>query len=224
MKPTVEATLANCRFFSDVRGPARTRLIAMGQMRRFERGQIIFRQDDACAGVFVVADGLVRVFKTAPNGKEHVLHLVAPGGTFAEVAAIGGFNYPAFAEALEETTCALLPAEPFSRALREDHQLCLQLIGSLSMWVRHLLTLVEDVTLRDAIGRVSRYLLSVDADGEGVIQLPSLKRHLASHLNLSSETLSRTLRRLDDAGLIRTDDEGLTLLDRPALAATAEGL
>ena len=220
---TSETILTHCRFFSAVTGESRARLLEMAQVRRFERGRMIFRQGEPCAGMFVVGTGLVRVYKTAPNGKEHVLHLVAPGGTFAEVAAIGGFDYPAFAEAIEECECVFLPMRPLSDALKGDHQLCLQLIGSLSQWVKHLLGLVEDITLRDAAGRVSRYLLSMSKEGDGVVRLPSLKKHLASHLNLTSETLSRTLRRLDEAGLIRADEDGLTVVDREMLELQAAG-
>lgn len=215
--------LANCRFFGAVTGKSLEKLQTMALVRRFERGTMIFRQGEACPGVFIIGSGLVRVFKIAPSGREHVLHLVAPGGTFAEVAAIGGFDCPAFAEALEETTCVLLPSQPFARALREDHQLCLQLMASMAGWVKHLVAQVEDIALRDAAGRVARYLLSV-ADPQGLVQLPSLKKHLASHLNLTSETLSRTLRRLDDMGLIDAGAEpGLKVLDRQALHDLAEG-
>lgn len=216
--------LAASRFFAGVRQPSLSRLLEMAVVREFQRGQMIFREGDACPGVFVVGEGLVRIFRIAPNGKEHVLHLVPPGGTFAEVAAIGGFRCPAFAEALENTRCALLPADPFARALRDDHQLCLQLLTGMAMWVKHLVSLVEDITLRDAAGRVARYLLGV-ADASGRVTLPSLKKHLASHLNLTSETLSRTLRRLGEGGLIEEDADGaLLVLDRRAMSDVAEGL
>ncbi|MCY2952444.1 MAG: Crp/Fnr family transcriptional regulator [Planctomycetota bacterium] len=201
-----------------------SRLLEMSQIRRFQRGQIIFRQDDPCPGVFIVGSGLVRVYRISPAGREHVLHLVSPGATFAEVATIGSFDCPAFAEALEDTVCLLLPADRFSRALREDHQLCLQLMASMAGWVKHLLGLVEDITLRDAIGRVARYLLAAANGRNGRVQLPSLKKHLASHLNLTSETLSRTLRRLMDMELIEaTDEQGLVVKDHEQLAVIAQG-
>jgi len=216
--------LHRCRFFSQVKGPNFDRLVAMCTVRTYPRGVTIFREGDPCPGVFIVASGMVRVYKLAANGKEHVLHMVGPGGTFAEVAAIGGFACPAFADAIEDAQCLLLPAARFAAALREDHALCLQLMGSMALWVKHLVGLVEDISLRDALGRVARYLVETASPTDGSVRLPSLKKHLASHLNLTSETLSRTLRRLDDSGLIATDGEsGIVVKDFEGLRNAAEG-
>ncbi len=223
MNATAAEILASCRFFSRVQEPQRRRLVEMALLRDYEKSTMIFREGDVCPGVFIIGSGLVRVFKTAPSGKEHVLHLLGPGSTFAEVAAIGEFDCPAYAQALEDTRCVLLPMRPFSRALADDHALCLQLMASMAGWVKHLVGLVEDIVLRDAAGRTARYLLQAPQAADGSVQLPSLKRHLASHLNLTSETLSRTLRRLEDLGLITSDaDRGIVVIDRAALQSAAE--
>jgi CRP/FNR family transcriptional regulator len=195
----------------------------MAVRREYKRGETIFREGEPAPGVFVVGSGLVRVFKLAPSGKEHVLHLAGPGMTFAEVAVLGEFACPAFAEALEETVCLLLPVEPFMRALREDHQLSLQILSSMAMWVKSLVSLLEDIVLRDAAGRVAGYLLQAQAEQGAAISLPSLKKHIASHLNLTSETLSRTLRQLREDRLIRENAGGLVILDGPGLKRIAEG-
>ena len=219
----IAETLGSCAFFSQVDGPTRKRLVRMAVRREYGKGEVIFRDGDPAQGVFVVASGLVRVFKLAPSGKEHVLHLAGPGMTFAEVAVLGNFPCPAFAEALEETACVLLPVEPFMRALREDHQLSLQILSSMAMWVKSLVSLLEDIVLRDAAGRVAGYLLQAQAEQGAAISLPGLKKHIASHLNLTSETLSRTLRQLRDERLISETDAGLVIHDMRGLQRIAEG-
>jgi CRP/FNR family transcriptional regulator len=192
--------------------------VAIAKFCEFRKGEIVFWQGQECPGMYVVGSGLVRVFKTAPNGKEHVLHLVGPGNTFAEVAAIGGFDCPANAEAIAPTTCVLLPRGPLKRLLEQDHPVCLQLLTGMTLWVRHLVSLMEDVVLRDAAGRMVRFLLESEPGDDGTIELPTLKRHLASHLNLTSETFSRVLGRFIETGLVvELDGNRLQLLDRQRL-------
>ena len=193
--------------------------------RTFLKGTIIFRQGEDCPGMYVVATGNVRVFKVGSNGKEHVLHLAGRGSTFAEVAVLGNFPCPANAEASEDSTCVLLPKAALAHLLATHHELCLQLLAGMALWVRQLVSLLEDVVLRDASGRVARYLLSTDTSaGSGSFALPALKKDLASHLNLTSETFSRTLRRLSDARLIELDGQKVLLLDTESLRQVADGV
>ena len=104
-------------------------------------------------------------------------------------------------------------------------KLCRGMMLGLTAWVRHLVTLMEDLVLRDAAGRIARFLLEVKPSADDTIKLPGLKRHIASHLNLTSETFSRTFRRLIDAGLIsEAKNNKVQLLDRKALRRVAEGM
>ena len=96
---------------------------------------------------------------------------------------------------------------------------------SMALWVRHLIGLMEDIVLRDAAGRLARHLLEACGPEGEMFTLPSLKKDLASHLNLTSETVSRTLRRFRDAGLIKQLNGGrLRILRRNDLRNVADGL
>ena len=225
MSLNVVDILEGCRLFSAVEPAGFQRLATIARLAKFRKGQLIFREGQPCPGVYIVGSGLVRVFKTGSSGKEHVLHMVEPGQTFAEVAAVGGFNVPANAEAVTAATCVLLPMDRFRQALEDDHALCLEIMTGMTLWVRHLIGLLEDIVLRDAVGRLARYLLTSKTSNEGLVELPSLKRHLASHLNLTSETLSRTLRRLVEADLItQPENNCVKVVDPDKLHAVAEGL
>lgn len=220
-----ESILKSCQLFAAVHATRLQRLAENSRLCKFAKGQVIFQQGDPCPGVYVIGQGSVRLYRIAPNGKEHVLHLVGPGGTFAEVAAIADFHAPASAQAVTPAVCVLIPLEFFRKQLEEDHPLCLEVMRGLAFWVRHTVTLLEDIVLRDAVGRVARFLLEAEPEDQDVVKLPGLKRHVASHLNLTSETFSRTLSRLIEGGLvIDLENNRVKLLDRPKLKAVSEGM
>lgn len=217
--------IRNCGLFCGLTDASFEKIKTIARTVRFQRGQIIFRDGDPCPGIFVVGEGSVRIFKIAPNGKEHVLHFAGPGMTFAEVAAIGQFHCPAYADVTEDTVCALVPQSGFRRMVSEDHGFCIEMMTGMARWVHSLVGLLEDLVLRDATARVARHLIQSDpTSGRGEFVLPMRKRDLASHLNLTSETLSRTLRRLVDCGLIETHEQHLRIRAPDKLRLVAEGL
>lgn len=194
--------LRSCGLFSGLSQAQLEKLEAIATRVRYKQGATIFTQDENCPGLYVIDYGLVRVFRLAANGQEHILHLSGPGQTFAEVAAIGGFPVPACAEAGEPTGCVMIPVDRLQRALASNHDLCRELLRGMAFWVRHLVQLLEDIALKDAMGRVARLLGDVPCDAGGRLRLPGAKKDLANHLNLTSETFSRVLRRLGERGVI----------------------
>lgn len=226
MAEVVVSILRKCPLFRHLDEELIELLAGETVIRCFTKSQRIFNSGDDCPGLFVVSEGLVRVFQLAPSGKVHVLHFAESGRTFAEVAAMGDFPCPAYAEAVEESVCAMVPTKRLVHLLRTNHGLCLQVLRGMSLWVRQLVGLLEDVVLRDAAGRVARYLVRADpSGGAAAFSLPIMRKDLASHLDLTSETLSRTLRRLAETGLIELiDGQQLRLVDLPALQDLAEGL
>ena len=225
MGDTAVEIIRQCGLFCGLTAESFEKLGRIARVVRFERGRVVFREGDPCPGIYVVGEGAVRIFKVAPSGKEHVLHFARPGMTFAEVAVIGRFDCPADAVAAEDSVCALIPAAELRQIINRDHAFCIEIITGMSKWVHHLVGLLEDLVLRDATARVARHLIQSDQTGaRGEFALPMRKKDLASHLNLTSETLSRTLHRLVDCGLIERREQRIRIRDLAKLQAVADGL
>jgi CRP/FNR family transcriptional regulator len=225
MSPAAPEIIRECGLFCGLTPESFEKLARIARVVRFERGRTVFRVGDPCPGIYVVGEGAVRIFKVAPTGKEHVLHFARAGMTFAEVAVIGRFDCPADAVAAEDSVCALIPAAEFHQILNRDHAFCIEIIIGMSKWVHNLVGLLEDLVLRDATARVARHLIQSDrTEGQGDFALPMRKKDLASHLNLTSETLSRTLHRLVDCGLIERHDQRIRIRDLAKLQEVADGL
>ncbi len=225
MDDTAIGILRGCGLFRALTPESFEKIARIARTVRFGRGQTVFREGDPCPGIYVVGEGTVRIFKIAPSGKEHVLHFARAGMTFAEVAAIGGFDCPAHADVSEDSVCVLIPRAGFRQIVDEDHGFCIEMMTGMSKWVHQLVGLLEDLVLRDATSRVARHLIqSDDTRGQGEFTLPIRKKDLASHLNLTSETLSRTLHRLADCGLIETREQKIRIRELGKLQEVAAGL
>lgn len=198
-------------------------ILERSRIVRAREGQQLFGTDVPCPGVYVVGRGMVRLVRSGPNGKVHVLRFVEEGGSFGEAAVIGGFPAPVAAIAHADSEFALFPADAFRLLIQRDHALCLEIMRSMAGRVHKLVDLLEDLILRDAMGRVARYVVEQVPSEEGWLVLPVLKQDIAKHLNLTSETLSRTLRRLKRAGVIEVETDRLHLTDRALLEDIAEG-
>ena len=63
--------------------------------RSVGEGHVLFTTGEACRGLYVVAAGRVRIYRTSPEGREQVLHVEGPGRSVAELPLFDGGAYPA---------------------------------------------------------------------------------------------------------------------------------
>ena len=101
LNTNAENIIETCHLFKELTPESRKPLIESAEIKSYPKGTLIFQQGDSAIGIFIVVSGAVRLYKLAPSGKEHVLHLAEPGNTCAEVAVIGNFPCPANAEAID---------------------------------------------------------------------------------------------------------------------------
>lgn len=219
----IRSAIAACPLLRRIDDAHREHLAASARGHQVPARSMLFRQGDPCPGIVIVASGAVRVFKLAPSGKEHVLHLIHAPDSFLEVAVLGGFDCPACAETTEPTEYVIVPAAGIRALVDGDHPFCRQLLTSMSLRVLRLVNLLEDVVLRDATARIAKHLFDQADERTGAVFLTASRKDIALHLNLTPETLSRALRRLQDEGLIELRDNRFFVLDREQLELAIEG-
>jgi CRP-like cAMP-binding protein len=125
----------------------------------FRRGQLIFSEQDEGNGFYVIISGRVKIFKLSLEGKEQILHIMGPGEPFGEVSVFAGENFPAHAQALEESRIFFFPRDTFVDLIRRNPSLALNMLGILSRRLRRFTALVEDLSLKEVPGRLAAYLL-----------------------------------------------------------------
>lgn len=228
MLPSTAEILRKTPLFSNLPPGDLARIAGIASLKRLARKGSVFREGDRADGFFVVAEGRVKVFKLSEEGKEQVLHLVGPGQSFAEATIFEGGVYPAHAEALDDCELIYLPKRPFTDMIEKDPRIALRMMASLSRWLKRMIDLVENISLRDVESRLVRFV-SEDMKSRGVpfrdgavYELDVTKNVLASRLGTVPETFSRTLKKLQDEGKIRVKGKQIRILDAEGLFSVLE--
>ena len=198
--------------------------------KEFRKGQDIFCDGEKARGFYIVASGRVKVFKTSPEGKEQILHVISEGGSFGDAAVFDGETYPANAQAIKDSRLLFIEKADFIGLIRECPDISLKIMASLSAMLRDFTRLVEDLSLKEVSSRLARYFLEQSKKkGKETLEgkrftLELSRMQLASRLGTIPETLSRSLGKLKDKKLVKADKENIVVLNEKALKEVAEGL
>lgn len=222
--------LKRCPLFSGLAEEDLKRVRAISTLRQVRKKEIIFSEGEEAKGFYVIFSGKVKLYKISPDGKEQILHVVSAPDAFAEAALFLEGDYPAFAESLNDCQLLYVPKRDFIQMIERNPRLSINMIVSLSHYLKRFASLIEELSLKEVSSRIAKYLLdlSIKSLKEGknpkVVELDLSKTQLASKLGTISETLSRTLRKMKSKGIIDVKGNKILILDRESLEELASGL
>lgn len=206
-------TLRASQLFNGLPEADLTAIAALVRNKSLEKGGYLFREGEPPEGFYVVQRGAINVHRVSANGKEQVIYVFRAGESFAEASLASPTGYPANARAVETSSVLLIPKMEFLALVAKRPDLAMRMLGSMSQHLRVLVGLLDDLTLKDVETRLANWLVKrcpVSRSETAVtIKLGGTKRALAAELSTTAETLSRTLARFREQGLI--DVRGATV-------------
>jgi CRP/FNR family transcriptional regulator len=128
---------------------------------------------------------------------------------------------PATAEALDQVTLYLFPRQSFIQMVKKHPDLAWVILENLAQRLRHLTALVEDLSFRTVRGRLAKLLLEQASKGQVEKGGWLTQEEMAARLGTVREVVSRSLRSLEEEGLIRIARHRIIILEREALEEQA---
>ncbi|MBI5878218.1 MAG: Crp/Fnr family transcriptional regulator [Chloroflexi bacterium] len=183
--------------------------------RRFAKGENVFLEGDPCDGLYIVCEGQVRIFKLSADGREQVLTYCAGRQSFNEVAVFDGGPNPAHVIAAAPSIIWTVPRELIFDMLRTRPTMANAIIQNFAHRLRHLVGLVEDLSLRHVTARLAKLLVEA-ASGELDVHAMT-QQELAARLGTVREMVARSLKLMETRGLIRLERGRIVILDRQTL-------
>lgn len=201
--------------------PVRDRLVGVGRVVRFSRGEQVFGPENIPDSLFFLFEGTIRVSQTSDNGRDIVLYRVDAGEscvlTTACMLAEEAYNAEGIAET--DITAIVLPKLSFDQLVAEEAAFRNFVFAAYSRRLIDLLRVVDDVAFGRIDVRLAHRLMTL---GDGLKEIPATHQQLASELGTAREVISRVLQDFQKRGLIAQSRGRIALLDKSALTALAD--
>ncbi len=191
--------LRSVPIFSDLKPSEIEELVSCVTVKDFPKITTVVHQMDPGDSMFVIVSGKVKVSLYGEDGREIILNNLYPGDFFGEMALLDSEPRSANVTTTEETTCMVLKREDFTRQVKRNPSIALNILSEMSRRLRSADEKIGNLALLDVYGRVARELLKIsETDGlvtdEGiVIETRPTHQEIASRIGTSRETVSRVL-------------------------------
>ena len=211
------AVLKRVPIFSDLSEQEFAFLTSRLVQRKYDTGELIFNEGDACSGLYVVQSGNVRIFKSSAGGREQVLSIDGPGSSIAELPVFDGGNYPASAQAVSESTLLFFSRQDFHALCVQHPEVALKVLRVVGGRLRRLVRIIEELSFTTVRHRLIALLVRLGKsegtrNGDAItLTLPANNSELAAQIGTVRELVSRNLSRLQSEGLIQVDNRKLEI-------------
>lgn len=212
----IKHSLRQSSLFSKLDEDSLSAIVDACVTKQLDKGETLFHEGATAQGFYIVQSGGICLSRISPDGKEQVISVFNSFQCFAEATLTSLETYPANAIAIESSQVILVRKDRFRELIKDNPDLALTMLGSMSLHLKHLVQMIDDLKFRQIESRLANWL-SKNARNN-TIELPMSKKMLASQLGVTSETLSRAFARFRNENIITVDGKRIDITHPEALS------
>ena len=212
--------LHNNEYFEGLDDVLLNQVAAHMQLREYERGEALFWEGDPCAGLHIIEQGFVKLYRLSPQGRQYIVRVLQEGDTCNEVPTFDGGTNPVNVEALEPTRVWVIQAYILRKLLVQHPEFSQKVINNLTKQLRGLVKMVSEMAFYQVTHRLAR-LISAQTPEE-LSGPPWTQEQLAARLGTVREVVARSLKELERSGAINVDKRRIEVSDPDVLEQWAQ--
>lgn len=204
-------------------------ILARAQAIHYQKGKVVFSQDEHAHSFFLLLHGRLRVTQVTPQGDQIVVRFVNPGDLFGIALAIGRTTYPGTATAAVDSLALAWPSAVWPGLMAQYPALASNAMRMVGSRLQEAHQRVRELSTEDVERRLAHTLLKLARDS-GVmrqdrieIDFPLSRQDLAEMTATTLHTVSRIMSAWEAADLVESGRQRVTICDEPRLRAIASG-
>jgi CRP-like cAMP-binding protein len=190
--------------------------------RVYEKGQMILLEESMGETFFIITQGAVKVTRLSADGREVILAILGESDFFGEMSLLDGEGRSANIVANEDAKVLTLSRNDFLDCLESYPKIAIALLEELATRLRKSDQQIESLSLSDSEHRIGIALIRLAGElgtiKQGHVTVKNLpyQQDIANMAGTSRETVSRTLKLLEDKKLVRRENRNLTIYNYDA--------
>jgi CRP/FNR family transcriptional regulator len=191
--------------------------LLLNHQRILSPGEHLFHAGEHADAIYLVSSGSVKAYVIMEDGEEQVTNFFLSGDVVA-LDSFGSGRHISSAVALETTTICKLPHSILTKYAPSEN-----LLATFSHYLAHDHNMKLILARKDADSRMASFLLNIADHYENLGQTSdifylTMTRHdIANYLGMAIETVSRTLRRFRDNGILAVTRRNICIEDFASL-------
>lgn len=207
-------------FFSDLQDEKRD-FLSMAVKRELKKNAIVFVEGDAGDYCYYLETGSVKIFRATAAGKEPIFWVRKPGDLFGLAEIIDGRERLCTAQTLTRSVLYEIHRTDFEQILARHFKVSRKVMAVLGRRIRYLCEQIENLMVCDVTSRVSRLLVYLSfnhlmnlnlENGPFSFPLTLTQDDIAAMTGSCQQTISETLKRLQEEGLVKMSRKEVTII------------
>jgi CRP-like cAMP-binding protein len=211
LSETIEALNIGAHFLDRLSAAQRSEVHAAGRSIVVRQGNMVFSQGEPHDGIFIIERGQVRVYYTAPSGREVTLAYWTPGHFIGGPEIRGGGVHIWSGVAIEDCAITELPSAALQKLLAQMPDFALALIDGLIAKGKCYSSMAQMLGTRSVIERLAQYLLNLSelygcTEGRAIIINRKVTHdQIAAMVGSTRQWVTMMLKRFQAKGILAID-------------------
>jgi CRP/FNR family cyclic AMP-dependent transcriptional regulator len=219
MSETIDELNIGAHFLNRLSAAEKAQLRELGRPFVVPQGEIVFSQGDQHEGIFIIDSGQVRVYYTAPSGREITLAYWTPGHFIGGPEISGGGIHMWSGLAIDECRFTILSSATLEKLLTKMPNFARALIDGLVAKGKCYSSMAQMLGTRSVIERLAQYVMNLSRlygvpDGDAIVINHKVTHdQIAAMVGSTRQWVTMMLKRFQAKRIISIDN-GILRIER----------
>lgn len=187
------------------------------EVLELDKNIVVYTEGSRPKGVYLVKKGILKIYKTNNEGKEHIIRFAKPNDIIGFRSVISDEPYCTSAKTLEPAVLVFVPASIFISFLKENNLFSLQLVKLSCKELGESNQFITDLALKSLKERLAEVLLilynNFGTDKDNFLRITLTREDIANMVGTATESIIRQLAELKKENIIDLVGKKIKILD-----------